>query len=406
LSDHPRVEWQEQRLYLGYLSAVLYLVSFGIPWFSFSPNRILPAENFSFGALAAVSPGVLGLPLGALIAVILQGTPYRWRGQKIGIYLAGLLSSLGVFWALALYGENISELVAKVVPSGGRLGLTGGWFLFLLAGLIQIIGESRPKGGVIVLSLGFLGGIFLVHNLGVLTQLGVVQEALQQKSRLLVETVHHFQITGISVTISILLGIPSAIIAFTSAKGRKVLFALFNILQTIPSIALFGLMITPLAFLSRNFPVLREMGIRGIGNAPAIIALSIYGLYPVMRNTFTAMTMAEGPVIDAARGMGMTNLQQWLMVRIPLATPLILGGIKIAVIQTMGNAVLAKLIGGNGLGVFVFQGLGQASVDMVLLGMGLIILATLVTDGLFRSLITLATPKALRLQYGMEKQDE
>jgi osmoprotectant transport system permease protein len=115
-----------------------------------------------------------------------------------------------------------------------------------------------------------------------------------------------------------------------------------------------------------------------------------------MRNSFTALSRPDGGVIDAARGMGMSITQEWRMVRIPLAAPIMLNGIRIAAIQTTGNAVLAKLIGGSGLGVFVFEGLGQASADLVLLGMGITVILTLVLDMLLNAGIRAATPKPLR----------
>jgi osmoprotectant transport system permease protein len=168
-------------------------------------------------------------------------------------------------------------------------------------------------------------------------------------------------------------------------------------LQTIPAIALFGLLIAPLAALSRAFPQLRAMGIQGIGNTPAIIALSIYGIYPILRYSYTAFSEIDTQVIQAARGIGMNRRQIWALARIPLAAPTVLHGIRVALVQTIGNATLAKLIGGGGLGVLVFEGLGQASSDMVLLGMMLIILLTVIADTLALFSIRLLTPKAFRL---------
>ena len=126
------------------------------------------------------------------------------------------------------------------------------------------------------------------------------------------------------------------------------------------------------------------------------MALSIYALYPIIRYSFTAFAGIESSVILAAKGMGMTSRQIWRIVRFPLAAPSVLHGIRVALVQTIGNATLAKLIGGDGLGVLVFEGLGQASVDMVLLGMFLIIALTLASDRLFQVVIYVVTPKALR----------
>ncbi len=226
-------------------------------------------------------------------------------------------------------------------------------------------------------------------------RLGILLEARNLGTRLAREILSHIRITGISLLISMLIGIPIAFLAFMNKAIRRVVFPILNILQTIPGIALFGLLIAPLAALSRAFPVLRQWGIQGIGNAPAIIALSMYALYPIIRYTYTSLTGIDEQVVLAAKGMGMNSTQLWKIVRLPLATVGILHGIRVALVQTIGNATLAKLIGGDGLGVLVFEGLGQASVDMVLLGMLLIIALTVISDRLFQLLITFFTPTFL-----------
>jgi len=246
----------------------------------------------------------------------------------------------------------------------------------------------------------YVGFIVVVTALiglrGNYSQLGIFLEAKNVGSRLSREVLAHIRITGISLAISIVIGLPLALFSYQSQRLRKLVFPLLNILQTIPGIALFGLLIAPLAALSQAFPQLRAWGIKGIGNTPAIIALSMYALYPIIRYSFTAFTSLDEDVILAARGMGMNSRQVWFTVRFPLAMPGVLHGIRVALVQTIGNATLAKLIGGDGLGVLVFEGLGQASVDMVLLGMLLIIALTVVADQIFQVLITLFTPIPLR----------
>jgi osmoprotectant transport system permease protein len=221
-------------------------------------------------------------------------------------------------------------------------------------------------------------------------------EARNIGSRLSREITAHIRITGISIGISVLVGIPLSLATYQSRRMRKLVFPLLNVLQTIPGIALFGLLIAPLAALSQAFPQLREWGIKGIGNTPAIIALSVYALYPIIRYSFTALSSIDTSVVLAAQGMGMSSGQVWRIVRFPLATPGILHGVRVALVQTIGNATLAKLIGGDGLGVLVFEGLGQASVDMVLLGMLLIVALTVAADRIFQILITVLTPVSLR----------
>ena len=169
-----------------------------------------------------------------------------------------------------------------------------------------------------------------------------------------------------------------------------------NIVQTIPSLALFGLLIAPLSALSFAFPVLRDLGIRGVGTAPAVIALVVYSLLPVVRNTYAGLRQSDAAAIDAGRGMGMRRGQVFWRVELPLAAPLILEGVRTAAVQAVGLTTVAALIGAGGLGWFVFQGIGQAAPDQILLGALPVLALALLVDGVMRVVVRLGTPRALR----------
>ena len=145
-------------------------------------------------------------------------------------------------------------------------------------------------------------------------------------------------------------------------------FAVLNILQTIPSIALFGLLIVPLSALVTAVPRLAAFGVGGIGVTPALIALVLYALLPVVRSTSVGLTGVDSAAIEAGRGMGMGPGQIFREIELPLALPVLLAGLRIVTVQAIGLAVVAALIGAGGLGTFVFEGLGQYAVDLVLLG--------------------------------------
>jgi osmoprotectant transport system permease protein len=138
--------------------------------------------------------------------------------------------------------------------------------------------------------------------------------------------------------------------------------------QTIPSIALFGILMAPLGFLAAHVPLAAALGIRGIGAAPAFIALFAYSLLPIVANTITGLRQVPSDVIEAARGMGMSARQRLVQIELPLALPVVLAGIRIVLVQNLGLATVAALIGGGGFGTFVFQGIGQTATDLVLLG--------------------------------------
>ncbi len=155
------------------------------------------------------------------------------------------------------------------------------------------------------------------------------------------------------------------------------------------------MLIAPLSALSFAFPALREFGIRGVGVTPAIIALVIYSLLPIVRNTYVSLRHLDPAVIDAGLGMGMSRPQILRRLEVPLAAPLVLEGVRIASVQLVGLATVAALIGAGGLGWFVFQGLGQAAPDLILLGAIPIILLALVVDAVMRTVVRIVTPKGL-----------
>jgi osmoprotectant transport system permease protein len=152
----------------------------------------------------------------------------------------------------------------------------------------------------------------------------------------------------------------------------------------VPSIALFGLLIGPLSGLASAVPALGALGIGGVGPAPAIIALVLYALLPIARNTLAGLASVPAAAIDAGRGMGMTPRQLFWHVEMPLALPVLLAGLRIVMVQTIGLTVVAALIGAGGLGTFVFDGLGQYATDLVLLGALPAILLALGFDFLLR----------------------
>jgi osmoprotectant transport system permease protein len=149
---------------------------------------------------------------------------------------------------------------------------------------------------------------------------------------------------------------------------RNPLFASLSIIQTIPSIALFALLLAPLALLATRVPILGRLGVAGVGLAPAIIALTLYSLLPIVRSTAAGIAQVPRPVIDAATGMGLSARQIFWKVEAPLALPVFIAGLRVATVQTIGMAIVAALIGAGGLGAIVFQGLLGGALDLVLLG--------------------------------------
>jgi len=188
---------------------------------------------------------------------------------------------------------------------------------------------------------------------------------------------------------AILLGLPLGIICHRSARWQTPILSVLNIIQTVPSIALFGLLLAPLAGLAKALPWLAEHGISGIGLAPAIIALVLYSLLPLVRSVIAGLDSVSSGVIESARGMGMNRLQVFYKVQLPIALPVILTGIRIVAVQTVGMAVVAALIGAGGFGAIMFQGLLSSALDLVLLGVIPVVLMAVIVDGIFKFLVSM-----------------
>lgn len=172
---------------------------------------------------------------------------------------------------------------------------------------------------------------------------------------ILQETGTHLLLVSVSIGVATLVGIPLGILITRQVQLRKPILGIANILQTIPSLALFGFLI--------SVPL-----IGGIGAKTAIIALTLYSLLPIIRNTYTGITSVDPAIREAARGMGMTDQQLLLQVEIPLALGIILAGVRVATVIGIGVATIAAAIGAGGLGVFVFRGIAMVNNDLILAG--------------------------------------
>ena len=174
----------------------------------------------------------------------------------------------------------------------------------------------------------------------------------QQSGKILDQLLQHIGLTFISLLIAVIIGVPLGIFISRKKNFSAPVLGFTGILQTIPSIALLGFMI----------PLL------GIGPVPAIVALFLYALLPIVRNTFTGITGVDATVIESAKGMGMSNMQILRKVELPLSMPVILAGIRTATVINVGVATLASYIGAGGLGEFIFGGIALNNTNMILAG--------------------------------------
>lgn len=182
---------------------------------------------------------------------------------------------------------------------------------------------------------------FIYNNAGVIASLGV----------------EHISIVAVAVGFAILTGVPIGIAITQNRKTADTVLYVASIIVTVPSIALFGLMI----------PVLSLIG-HGIGWLPAVIAILLYSQLPIIRNTYTAITNVDPALREAAQGIGMTPLQRLWRVEIPLSIPVIMAGVRTAVVMNIGVAAIAAYIGAGGLGVLISRGISQTDPRQLIAG--------------------------------------
>jgi len=198
----------------------------------------------------------------------------------------------------------------------------------------------------------------------------------------------HLCISLIAIAIGTVLGITTGI--FIAGRGREqtadVVLYFAEIMMTVPSLALFGLLML----------LLSRMGLSAIGFLPAVITLVIYSQLPILRNTYTAIRQVDQTMIDAGRGMGMSESQLLLRIKLPLALPVIMAGLRNAMVLTIGIAAIAALIGAGGLGVPIFRGLRNARMDLIVIGGISVSILALLIDGLMALLERWVTPRGLR----------
>jgi osmoprotectant transport system permease protein len=235
--------------------------------------------------------------------------------------------------------------------------------------LADVLTRRRPSPlARIGMLLLVAAGMALLLVSGALDDLSILKEYSNRASAFWAEAQRHVLLAFGSLVAAAVIGIPLGIACQRIPPIRSGILNVLNIVQTIPSIALFGLLIAPLAWIAATVPGATAIGISGIGAAPALVALFFYSLLPMVANTVVGIEGVAPAAVDAAKGMGMTGRQRLFQVELPLAFPVILTGIRIVLVQNIGLATIAALIGGGGFGVFVFLGIGQTAMDLVLLG--------------------------------------
>ncbi|WP_307437539.1 ABC transporter permease [Labrys monachus] len=343
--------------------AIVTAAALTLPFANFRPNRIAAARGVELlGAL----PAGIGWP-SLLLFILAAATVLRRNGPLFRLLLAGA--------ALIVLGVLIGLVPAALMPPGKALArvapAAGFWLLAFSFAIILTDAAAKLALGPVrrLLALAVAAAVFAAFLIsGHWNGLSVMKEYATYSDGFAGNALRHVELALGSLAGALVIGLPLGIACHRSQKLRGIVLPVLNIIQTVPSIAMYGLMMAPLALLAANYPLLRDLGIRGIGAAPAVIALFLYSLLPVVSNTAAGLASVPPAAVDAAAGMGMTRRQRLFQVELPLALPVILTGVRIVLVQNIGLVTIAALIGGGGFGFYVFNGIGQQAIDLVLLG--------------------------------------
>ena len=349
------------------------------------PNRVTDGVGYTIGALGLPWWPSIVLCV-ALIALFLAFFSHRTFFRPALLLWAVAVTI--VPWVLASFASSIFHADGRL---GGleRINPGGGIWLVMISALAawhELFKGARSRRRraastvALVASIGVVAALIAespLNRLSYLVEYGVRVERFHQ------ELARHVRLSGSAVLLATIIGVPAGMAAHRHRRFRSLILDVTSTIQTIPSLAMFGLLIAPLAALSRALPALRSVGISGVGATPALIALTLYALLPIVRNTLIGLSIVPRGVRESGEAMGMSRPQRFWMVEVPLALPIALRGVRTAAVQAIGNTTVAALIGAGGLGWFIFQGLGQAATDLVVLGVIPIVLLAVVVDRLF-----------------------
>lgn len=369
--------------------------AFALPFLKHAPNRLLSGQPLW---LAELPMSATGSPLFwlAIPIIALMAGPFVVQ-KRLVLALLMLAAATLLVGLVALAGQQATALAARSGPLARTSMGSGFWLMLITAGFMIVDLAQRSHVGTAgraAIWLGVLLAVSVLFGSGHLDDLSIMKEYAAKADQFREAVLRHVLIVVGALVPTLVLGVPLGVVAFLRPRqGRRVLGGL-NMIQTIPSIALFALLMGPLSALAVALPWLRSFGISGIGLTPAIIALTLYCMLPIVRNTHAGLSQVPGATVDAARGMGMTSRQVFWQVEVPLALPVFLAGLRTTMIQAIGLAAIAALIGAGGLGSIMFQGLFSNALDLVLLGTLPIIAMVLMVDAAFAFLVKPATGRA------------
>jgi osmoprotectant transport system permease protein len=357
------------------LACIGVVAALALPFLYVTPNRLLSGEPHSPQAVALALSWIVVALCGAV----------NFRGSRV---IVALLAWLLIAGLPVLAATDARSLLLPAPPSA-RVPLGAGfWLMWLSASLLLLdrLREVRLSARIAAWA-ALLVALIAMSVHGTLDALALVREFHAQRGPFVDALLTHLTLAATTLALAVLIGAPLGWWAWRTRRADGAVVGLLAFLQTVPSLALFALLIGPFAWLAHAWPALGALGFGGTGAAPAVFALVLYALLPVVRYTIAGLGAVPADAREAARGLGMSRLQLLSRVQLPLGWPVLLAGLRIVAVQTIGLAAVATLIGAGGLGRFVFLGIGQGANDMVMLGTLAIIALALAVDLLFQAML-------------------
>ena len=372
------------------LLACVAIAAVALPFVNVAPNRLVSGEPRALWQIWAFTPLLLGAALASTVALAF------WPGQT-ALWLTFLLSEalfIVLFWSA---GQAATQMAAVESPLARTSVGSGLWLWLALCLLVCSDAIRRLTPQPVwrwLLNAQFWVIPLLILFSGDLNQLSLLKEYANRQEVFDNALAQHLTILFGTLIPALLLGVPLGIGCYRHPSRQGAVFTVLNVIQTIPSVALFGLLIAPLAGLVKSFPALAAAGIAGTGLTPALIALVLYALLPLVRGVVAGLSQVPPDVLESAHAMGMSARQCFWKIQLPLALPLLVRSLRVVTVQTVGMAVIAALIGAGGFGALVFQGLLSSALDLVLLGVVPTIALAVVLDALFALWLALLRRRA------------
>ena len=361
--------------------ALIALASMGL--LETAPNRLADGVPQFFWRAPPVFAVLTAGVSASLMLLALIRPRRRWNWAVL------VLSSLLIFMLLGA-AASFAQALANPGHPAQRLALGPAfWCALALACLMVLDAAQRLKLGLLARAgslLAFAGAFGTLAASGFFDALSLARELASHRALFLAAVLRHMTLVGAALGLSLAACAPLVLLVRWRPRQAGWIYTVLGLVQTIPSIALFGLLIAPLTALADHVAFLKAIGVSGLGTTPVLLALVLYAAFPLVRMSDAAFSAVEPEVADAATGLGFGRRARFLKVDLPLALPVLVSGLRVVTLQAIGLATVAALIGGGGLGSFIFEGIGQYALDLVLVGALPVILLALAADFGFRLL--------------------